>query len=59
MQQPQLGGLANIGKSGELKQRILFVLAMLIVYRIGAHIPVPGMDAQVLAQFFEQTSNSL
>jgi len=59
MQQPQLGGLANIGKSGELKQRILFVLGMLIVYRIGAHIPVPGMDAQVLAQFFEQTSNSL
>lgn len=59
MQQPQLGGLANIGKVGELKQRILFVLGMLIVYRIGAHIPVPGMDAAVLAQFFEQTSNSL
>ena len=59
MQQPQLGGLANIGKSGELKQRILFVLAMLVVYRIGAHIPVPGIDSQVLAQFFEQTSNSL
>ncbi|MDQ7003193.1 MAG: preprotein translocase subunit SecY, partial [Ghiorsea sp.] len=59
MQQPQLGGLANIGKAGELKQRILFVLGMLIVYRIGAHIPVPGMDAQVLAQFFEQTSNTL
>jgi len=59
MQQPQLGGLANIGKAGELKQRILFVLGMLIVYRIGAHIPVPGIDAQVLAQFFNQTQNSL
>jgi preprotein translocase subunit SecY len=59
MQQPQLGGLANIGKVGELKQRILFVLGMLIVYRIGAHIPVPGIDAQVLAQFFNQTQNSL
>ncbi len=59
MQQPQLGGLANIGKVGELKQRIYFVLAMLVVYRIGAHIPVPGIDAQVLAQFFDQTSNSL
>jgi len=59
MQQPQLGGLANIGKVGELKQRIFFVLAMLVVYRIGAHIPVPGIDAQVLAQFFDQTSNSL
>jgi preprotein translocase subunit SecY len=59
MQQPQLGGLAGIGKSGDLKQRILFVLAMLVVYRIGAHIPVPGIDAQVLAQFFNQKSNSL
>jgi len=59
MQQPQLGGLANIGKAGELKQRVLFVLAMLIVYRIGAHIPVPGIDAQVLAQFFDQAQNSL
>ena len=59
MQQPQLGGLANIGKVGELKERIFFVLAMLVVYRIGAHIPVPGIDAQVLAQFFNQTSNSL
>jgi len=59
MQQPQLGSLANIGKAGELKQRILFVLAMLIVYRIGAHIPVPGIDSQVLAQFFNQTQNSL
>ncbi len=59
MQQPQLGGLANIGKVGELKQRIYFVLAMLVVYRIGAHIPVPGIDAHVLAQFFDQTSNSL
>jgi len=59
MQQPQLGGLANIGKVGELKQRIFFVLAMLVVYRIGAHIPVPGIDSHVLAQFFDQTSNSL
>ena len=59
MQQPQLGGLANIGKVGELKQRILFVLGMLVVYRIGAHIPVPGIDAQVLAQFFNQAQSSL
>ncbi len=59
MQQAQLGGLSGLGKSGELKQRILFVLGMLVVYRIGAHIPVPGIDAQVLAQFFNQTSNSL
>jgi len=59
MQQPQLGGLANIGKVSELKNRILFVLAMLVVYRIGAHIPVPGIDAHVLAQFFNQAQSSL
>lgn len=59
MQQPQLGGLANIGKVSELKNRIFFVLAMLVVYRIGAHIPVPGIDAQVLAQFFNQAQSSL
>lgn len=55
----QLGGLANIGKIPELKNRILFTLAMLIVYRMGAHIPVPGIDASVLAQFFSQAQGSL
>lgn len=55
----QLGGLANLGKIPELKSRILFTLGMLIVYRIGAHIPVPGIDAQVLAQFFNQAQGSL
>ncbi|MFC1536357.1 preprotein translocase subunit SecY [Pseudomonadota bacterium] len=60
MAQPgQLGGLANIGKIPELKNRILFTLAMLIVYRLGAHIPVPGIDAAVLAQFFNQAQGSL
>ncbi len=55
----QLGGLANIGKIPELKNRIIFTLAMLIVYRMGAHIPVPGIDASVLAQFFSQAQGSL
>ncbi len=55
----QLGGLANIGKIPELKSRILFTLAMLIVYRMGAHIPVPGIDASMLAQFFSQAQGSL
>lgn len=55
----QMGGLANIGKIPELKSRILFTLAMLIVYRMGAHIPVPGIDASVLAQFFSQAQGSL
>jgi preprotein translocase subunit SecY len=54
-----LGGLTDVGKIPELKARILFTLGMLIVYRIGAHIPVPGIDAQVLAQFFQQAQGSL
>jgi len=54
-----LGGLGDIGKIPELKSRILFTLAMLIVFRVGAHIPVPGIDASVLAQFFNQAKGSL
>jgi len=53
------GSLADITRIPELKSRILFTLGMLIVYRIGAHIPVPGIDAQVLAQFFQQMQGSL
>lgn len=54
-----LGGFGDIGKIPELKSRILFTLGMLIVYRVGAHIPVPGIDAGVLAQFFSQAKGSL
>jgi preprotein translocase subunit SecY len=54
-----VGALGNIGKIPELKARILFVLGMLIIYRVGAHIPVPGIDAHVLAQFFSQAQGSL
>ncbi len=58
-QAAQIAGLANIGKIPELKSRILFTLGMLVVYRLGAHIPVPGIDATVLAQFFSQAQGSL
>jgi preprotein translocase subunit SecY len=47
---------ANLGKSGkfgDLKRRLLFLLGALVVYRIGAHIPVPGIDPVALAQLFE------
>jgi len=54
-----LGGLGDIGKIPELKNRILFTLVMLVVFRIGAHIPVPGIDASILAQFFNQAQGSL
>ena len=44
--------LGASGKMGDLKSRLWFLIGALIVYRIGAHIPVPGIDAQVLADLF-------
>ncbi len=40
------------GKYGDLSRRLVFLLLALVVYRIGAHIPVPGIDPQQLAQLF-------
>ena len=51
-----------VNKSGgfsELKARLLFVLGALFVYRVGAHIPVPGIDPKALAVMFEQQSGSI
>jgi len=42
------------GKSGDLKRRLLFLLGALIVYRIGTHVPVPGIDPDQLSQLFNQ-----
>ena len=43
----------------ELRQRILFVLGSLVVFRIGTHIPVPGVDPAAVATMFEQTRGSI
>ena len=43
----------------ELKARLIFVLGALIVYRIGSHIPVPGIDPKALQVMFEQQSGSI
>ncbi len=42
------------GKATELRQRILFTIGLLIVYRLGTYIPVPGIDTQQLQAFMEQ-----
>ena len=44
---------------GELKARLLFVFGAFVVYRIGAHIPVPGIDPNALQAMFEQQSGSI
>src|SRR5437660_1488633 len=49
--------LPNVGKAsryGDLKRRLLFLLAALVVFRIGAHIPVPGIDPHVLGDLFKE-----
>jgi preprotein translocase subunit SecY len=46
--------LAKTGKFGDLGRRIMFLLGALVVYRIGAHVPVPGINPDALAQFFQK-----
>jgi preprotein translocase subunit SecY len=49
----------NIFRVPELKRRVLFTCLLLIVYRIGAHVPTPGIDAHALAMFFERQAGNL
>ena len=52
-------GFDNIGKVPELQKRLLFTLAMLFVYRIGIHIPTPGIDSAIMMEWFEQQRGTL
>jgi len=54
-----LEGFQNATKIPELRRRLLFSLAMLIVYRAGVAIPTPGIDKQALAAFFEQFQGTI
>ncbi|GIX27513.1 MAG: protein translocase subunit SecY [Burkholderiales bacterium] len=51
--------LGMTGKMGDLKRRLWFLVGALIVYRIGAHIPVPGIDAAVLAELFRSQQGGI
>ncbi|MGB6944154.1 MAG: preprotein translocase subunit SecY [Bryobacteraceae bacterium] len=51
--------VANMFRIPDLRKRILFTLGLLAVYRFGGHIPTPGIDANRLAEFFQQNSGSL
>jgi preprotein translocase subunit SecY len=51
--------LAKSGKFGDLRRRLVFLLLALVVYRIGAHIPVPGIDPNQLAQLFQGQSGGI
>src|SRR6201998_404882 len=49
---------ANIFRVPDLRRRVLFTLAMLFVYRLGGHIPTPGVNATALEQFFNSQAGS-
>lgn len=51
--------IAKTGKYGDLRRRLVFLLLALVVYRIGAHIPVPGINPDQLRQLFEGQSGGI
>ncbi len=53
------GGLAGVGKLTELRQRLLFLIGALVVFRICTHIPVPGINPTALATLFDQQRGTI
>jgi preprotein translocase subunit SecY len=51
--------LRNVFKVKELRERVLFTLGILVIYRIGGHIPTPGIDGAALTAYFEQARGTL
>jgi preprotein translocase subunit SecY len=54
-----IGGVQNIARITELRQRILFTFAMLGVYRLGAYVVTPGIDQAVIESFFQQAAGTV
>jgi len=52
-------GFDNIAKVPELQKRIIFTLLMLFVYRMGIHIPTPGIDSTIMKEWFDQQQGTL
>ncbi|HZP18287.1 MAG TPA: preprotein translocase subunit SecY [Terriglobales bacterium] len=50
---------ANIFRIPDLRKRVLFTLALLAVYRVGGHIPIPGVNSQLFQQYIEQNRGTL
>ena len=51
--------ITNIFRIPDLRKRVLFTLALLAIYRLGGHIPTPGVNANRLEEFFQQNSGTL
>ncbi|MCB0417791.1 MAG: preprotein translocase subunit SecY, partial [Bdellovibrionales bacterium] len=54
-----MSAVEGLTKIPELRRRILYTLGLLAVYRVGCHIPVPGVNTQTLARFFQGNENTL
>ena len=59
MASPQAAALGKTGKFGDLWRRLWFLLGALVVFRIGAHIPVPGIDPVKLAELFQSQQGGI
>ncbi len=54
-----MGSLRSIFKIPDLKRRIIFTALILVAYRIGGHVPIPGVNAGALLEFFQQSASGL
>ena len=54
-----LQSFQNVFKIPELKRRVIMTAVLLIAYRVGAHVPTPGIDGHALSQFFDQVQGTL
>ena len=53
------GAMGGLGRLTEVRQRLTFVVLALIIYRLGAHITIPGIDQAALAEMFEQQAGTI
>src|ERR1700675_995980 len=51
--------VANVFRIPDLRKRLMFTLGLLAVYRIGGHIPTPGVDTKALSNFFQQNAGTM
>jgi preprotein translocase subunit SecY len=54
-----MGSLADIGRLTDLRRRLIFLAIAMVVFRIGSHIPVPGIDPQALSRIFGQHTGGI
>src|SRR5258705_3426918 len=54
-----LEAIANVFRIPDLRKRLLFALALLAIYRLGGHIPTPGIDTAKLEEFFSRSAGTL